>query len=491
MLLSAKAAARSPWSYVLIVCLMAVSGCFTGLLGQGTPNPLPLINQPLVPTATAPGGPGFTLTVRGTGFVSGATVNWKGSARPTSFFSGSELTATIFASDVAAAGTASITVQNPGSGGSSNVEFFSITESQPASPAPTFANVRQSLSFANYANAVAGDFNGDGKLDLAGLVPLATSNPVFVLLGNGNGTFQPPIIIDTGQDASVIAVGDFNSDGRLDLAIFGNTAASILLGNGDGTFQNPKPFAPGFNPGAPANVAIADFNGDGKLDLALTEPAASVSIFLGNGDGTFQNPVSYPDSPQRPPPATCCGTVGDFNGDGKLDLAFIDSAGLGIDVLLGNGDGTFQQPSFQNIALTPIGCTNGTPLSAMIAADFNGDSKLDLVPSCLTGRFQWGDLLLGNGDGTFQKDPGYDGGPGFAIGDFNADGKLDLLTEFCGSGSTQVCNPPEIFFGNGDGTFASATVGSLPDFAAGANPSMPIAGDFNGDGKLDLVFLSK
>ena len=144
MLLSAKVAARSPWSYVLIVCLMAISGCFTDLLGQATPNPLPLINQPLVPTATAPGGPGFTLTVRGTGFVSGATVNWKGSARPTSFVSGSELTATIFASDIAAAGTASITVQNPGSGGGSNVVFFSITESQSASPAPTFANVRQS-----------------------------------------------------------------------------------------------------------------------------------------------------------------------------------------------------------------------------------------------------------------------------------------------------------------------------------------------------------
>ena len=305
-----------------ILCMLVLSGLFAIVYGQGL-NPLPLINQPLVPTATAPGGPGFTLTVNGIGFASGSVVNWNGSARVTTFVSSSQLKVTIFAADIATAGTASISVRNPSPGGGlSNLVFFIVSQPLPAFASPTFSSLVQSLAFGT--GTIAGDFNGDGKLDLAGLVGVTPTgpNPVFVSLGNGDGTFQPSVTSSTGQAATFIFAADFNGDGKLDLAVFGETA-SILLGNGDGTFQNPKPFAPGFNPGSFTNVAVADFNEDGKLDLALTQTANdTVSIFLGNGDGTFQNSVVYSDSTQHAPfgsDLACCGTVGDFNGDGKPD----------------------------------------------------------------------------------------------------------------------------------------------------------------------------
>src|SRR5439155_14204937 len=128
------------------------------------PNPVPLISQPLVPDAVAPGGAGFTLTVNGTGFVSGSVVNWNGSARATTFVSNSQLTVSILVSDIAIASTASVTVVNPSpGGGTSNVEFFPIT----------LASSSILLSKSDYATAAGpagvavGDFNGDGKLDLA------------------------------------------------------------------------------------------------------------------------------------------------------------------------------------------------------------------------------------------------------------------------------------------------------------------------------------
>src|SRR3989441_215077 len=249
-------------------------------------NPVPLINQPLVPDAIKPGSVGFTLRVNGTGFVSGAVVKWNGNVRTTTFVSKSRLTASILSTDVAKASTASVTVVDPSTGGgSSNVVFF------PIRPAGTWAAFSPASHFAAGAGPetlVTGDFNRDHKLDLA--VPNPNSNNVSILLGNGDGTFRPAVNYSVGQSPVTAAVGDFNRDGKLDLVVANNLSnnVSVLLGNGDGTFRAPVNH--GGTPNA-ASVAVADFNGDGKLDVVVTNSLGfDVAVLLGNGDGSFQSP---------------------------------------------------------------------------------------------------------------------------------------------------------------------------------------------------------
>jgi hypothetical protein len=207
-----------------------------------------------------------------------------------------------------------------------------------------------------------GDFNGDGLLDLA--VADYGSNSVSVLLGNGDGSFQVPLNFAAGSKPASVAVGDFNGDGQLDLAVanyvFGGSV-SVLLGNGDGTFQAPLNFDAGNHP---KSVAVGDFNGDGLLDLAVANYGSSnVSVLLGNGDGTFQPARNVAVGPRATAVA-----VGDFVGDGVLDLAVLSGT---VRVLLGNGDGTFQT--------TPVSYVAGSSPMSVAVGDFNGDSSLDLA----------------------------------------------------------------------------------------------------------------
>jgi len=433
-----------------------------------TVNPIPFINQPLSPDAVAPGGAGFTLTVTGTGFVATSEVHWNGSPRVTSVVSSSKLTASIQASDIASLGTALVTVVNPApGGGTSNVICFQATN-----PDASVTLNSATVPVDGTPSAIAtGDFNGDGKIDVA---VTNSNNSVSILLGNGDGTFRPAVDYAVGGGPTGLAVGDFNGDGKLDLAVanFVTNDVSVLLGNGDGTFQPALTFTTA-GEAEPLAVAVGDFNGDGKLDLAVANGFTNnVSVFLGNGDGTFQTGVDYKVGTL---PAALA--VGDFNADGKLDLAVANNTTLNVSILLGNGDGTFQPA---------VNFRGGG--GSVVVGDFNGDGKLDLAlantnnPSGM-GRIS---VLLGNGDGTFQTGVDYTALPGtdsIAVGDFNGDGRLDLAVANVGS------NGVSVLLGNGDGTFQAPL-----NFVLGTqlgNSASVAAGDFNGDGKLDLAVIDR
>ncbi|HEY5083636.1 MAG TPA: VCBS repeat-containing protein, partial [Rhizomicrobium sp.] len=272
-----------------------------------------------------------------------------------------------------------------------------------------------------------GDFNGDKKLDLA--VANYTDNTVTILLGNGDGTFTPsadsPVSVGGAPD-SVIA-GDFNGDGRLDLAIANSTdnTLTILLGGGDGTFTAATS-AP-VTGTTPYGLAVGDFNGDGKLDLAVANFYGAATILLGNGDGTFTAGAS-PTMPNNNGSAV---VAGDFNGDGKLDLAVAYPDNSTVTILLGKGDGTF--------TAVPGCCGDSAQVIHvfdMVSGDFNGDGKLDLALAVENDEVipaqpaLYVAILLGNGDGTFTPtDFSMLLPPQFlylAAGDFNNDGKLDL-----------------------------------------------------------------
>jgi hypothetical protein len=265
----------------------------------------------------------------------------------------------------------------------------------------------------------AGDLNGDGNLDL--VVANSGDNAVSVFLGNGNGTFQPGVTYSVGSYPFFVATGDFNGDGLSDLAVANQNdhSISILVGNGDGTFKPAVAYLVGTTD--VANLAVGDFNKDGKLDLAATNPSSdTVSILIGNGDGSFQAPVAYPTGNLGDHPIAV--TAFDFNGDGNLDLAVTNLNAKTVAILLGNGGGTFQ-------AAVPYSTTTGFFIgpSAMTTGDFNGDGKIDLAITDQDDNTA--SILLGNGDGTFQSPLEFPTGNfavGVAAGDFNGDGRLDL-----------------------------------------------------------------
>ncbi len=316
-----------------------------------------------------------------------------------------------------------------------------------------------------------GDFNGDGVPDVA--VLNLDPGTVSVLLGNGDGTFQPAVNYAVGTKAGSlsVAVGDFNGDGNLDLVVangitFGQApSVSVLLGNGDGTFQPAVTYDAGR---FPASVAVGDFNGDGILDLAVadSQTGPNVAVLLGNGDGTFQPPVFFDAGAGSAPRSVA---VADFNGDGILDLVVANQIGVGsVSVLLGNGDGNFQPGVRHDFT--------GAYSVFVAVGDFNGDGVPDLaVTNNVSGNVS---VLLGNGDGTFRDAVSYPVGQiaeSVAIGDFNGDGVPDLAVETFGGASVRL--------GNGDGTFGPAVL-----YSSGQQANRAVAvGDFNGDGFLDLA----
>lgn len=265
-----------------------------------------------------------------------------------------------------------------------------------------------------------GDLNHDGNLDIMVAVQAyngSGSNGLSVLLGNGDGSFKPEVVYGSSgnEPAQSLAVADFTGDGNLDVVLAANKTLNLFVGNGDGTFRNPAALAP---KGIAFSLAAADVNSDGKPDLLATYPLSNtVAVLIGNGDGTFQPPVRYQT---QVAPAQV--VTGDLNNDGALDLIIAASGNgykSGLSVLLGNGDGTFQAKTDYVI---------GEESFYLATGDFNGDGRLDVA---ITNYFTQGmAVLLGNGDGTLQS-PFYYGtflfpGP-IQTADLNSDGALDLL----------------------------------------------------------------
>jgi hypothetical protein len=297
------------------------------------------------------------------------------------------------------------------------------------------------------SSVVVGDFNHDGKADLAvvniGCPQIRCQTPGFVsvLLGKGDGTFRRAKEYPLDFFPIAAAVGDFNRDGKLDLVVTNfcgsdpncksDGSISVLFGNGDGTFQPAAEFSAG-SPGA-WGIAVADLDGDSKLDFAVTHGspfsigANTVSVFLGNGDGTFQPPSDYATG--WSPLAV---VVRDLNRDGKLDLAIANSNQDSVSILIGKGDGTFQ-------SFVPYSTGFGSTPEDVAVGDFNGDGKLDLVTVDHTSNTL--SLLLGNGDGSFQAPADYGVGAypsALAVGNFNQDHKLDVVTANNDSASLSV-----------------------------------------------------
>jgi FG-GAP-like repeat/Abnormal spindle-like microcephaly-assoc'd, ASPM-SPD-2-Hydin/FG-GAP repeat len=394
-------------------------------------------------------------------------------------------------------------------------ETASVPSAQDVNP-PTFQPVVQygSGGIFSYAVAVA-DVNNDGKPDL--LVVSCSlgggcggiDGAVGVLLGNGDGTFQPAVTYDAGGDGTnSIVAADVNGDGKLDIVVtnsyYSNTIG-VLLGNGDGTFQPVVTYSSGG--GYPSSVAVADVNGDGKPDILVANGSSCyacndmglVGVLLGNGDGTFQPAVTYSSGGYNSYNGTSL-AVSDLNGDGKLDVAVTNACGEtqdcsrngSVGVLLGNGDGTFQ-PAITYDAGAKLPRT-------VVLADMNGDGKLDLLlanncsvtVSCVPGTVG---VLLGNGNGTFRSARLYhSGGHGansLAIGDVNGDGKLDVVvSDFCSASSNGHCNVGTpgvvaVLLGEGDGVLQPPALVYPAGGSWGAD--WIAVADVNGDGRPDLL----
>ncbi|HEX8115133.1 MAG TPA: VCBS repeat-containing protein [Kofleriaceae bacterium] len=231
------------------------------------------------------------------------------------------------------------------------------------------------------------DVSGDGKPDI--IVASLGTNTVNVLLGNGDGTFRAKVDYPTGTSAWAVAVADVNGDAKPDIEVadIDGRTVSVLLGNGDGTFQAKVDYATG---GRPSSVAVADVNGDGKPDLVTANigsdsNSATVSVLLGNGDGTFQAKVDYPTGSDPMSVA-----VADVSGDGIPDVVTANSSANTASVLLGHGNGTFQAKVDYSTGLFPV---------SVVVADVNGDGRPDLLVA--NENSQTVSVLLGTGSGRF------------------------------------------------------------------------------------------
>lgn len=361
---------------------------------------------------------------------------------------------------------------------------FAVLSSPLTASAQTFSRTDYPILGNNHITA---DLNGDGILDLAA----TGSVGIGVMLGNGDGTFRPRVNYTAGAQSQDLAVGDFNSDGRVDVVvslISPEFSLALLTGNGDGTFNAPVTFDnTAAQDDSPAIVAT-DLDNDGRLDVVLAHmlscfvspcvAARTITVMLGFGDGTFQTPFEIDVGTGMSRIA-----VGDFNSDGIKDLGIAGDQAQ-VYVLLGIGNGSFlKQPTINLLTSGTIG-VDGTDIDV---ADLNGDTIQDLVVAIALNGSRTA-IMLGNNDGTFQpaqliteprlRVPQYQ-----VIADFNRDGFVDLALSLA-NGTEGLL---EIRRGVGDGTFGAPQLyfAPPPNSSIGGGPI--VTGDFNRDGRPDIA----
>jgi hypothetical protein len=321
-----------------------------------------------------------------------------------------------------------------------------------------------------------GDFNNDRWLDI--VVANYLSNNIGILLGYDNGTFASVITYPTGSNSlpRSVAVGDFNNDNRLDIVVANEATGNVgnvgvFVGYGNGTFPIMITYSTG-NRSDPISVIVGDFNNDGRLDIAVANSGTdNIGLIFGNGDGTFSNQTTYPTGSGSRPYSIA---IGDFNNDNQLDIAIANQGSNGFGVFLGRGNGTFfnQLNYFIGDGSLPVSIAVG---------DFNNDGRLDIIITG-TGTDNVG-VFLGYVSESFLSTPAYSIGlfsrpTSIAVGDFDNDNLLDVVIANNGTDNIMV------LFGSGYGTFISHTPYSTGN---DSHPCWVAVGDFNNDSRLDIV----
>ena len=428
--------------------------------GAALPAPTTLGNYP---NATVTDGNSTTST------PSAAPANLTSATAYTSsnfqgLFSVNPTTGVVRVTNAQPAGTYTVTVAAFGAGGTTT-KTFTLTVSNPSACTTTgFSGTTNVAVGSTPVSVTTGDFNGDGKLDLA--AANSSNNNVSIRLGDGAGGFSGATNVPVGSSPYSVSSGDFNNDGKLDFAtannLSGANSVSIRLGDGAGGFSGTTDVAVGTSP---ISVSTGDFNGDSKLDFATANFASNtVSIRLGDGLGGFSGSTEVAVGTQ---PVSV--TTGDFNSDGKLDFAVANYASNTVSIRLGDGLGGFSGSTNVTVGSKPSATTG----------DFNGDGKLDFATAnegSNTVSIRLGDGLGGFSGSTEVAVGSFSNPYSVTTGDFNGDGKPDFAT--ANSGNNNV----PIRLGNGAGGFSGTT-----DVTVGSSPYSVTTGDFNGDGKLDFA----